>query len=201
MSANKDLVKRHYGDWAGTYGDPNDDGWFSWIRAREARMVYEALDIPPAASVLDAGCGPGIYAKNLQRGGHEVWAVDFAPEMVARTVGHVTWCEQGDVEALALGRTFDRVLCLGVLEWVSSPQAALGRLADHVAPRGRLVVLVPRTGPGGWIYQHQKRKHGLSAHLYSPRSMRALGEKAGLRYSHHVTPALHNFIMVFDGPS
>jgi ribA/ribD-fused uncharacterized protein len=49
----------------------------------DTRMVYDAFDISPA-SVLDAGCGPGLYAKNRHRGDHEVWAVDFAPEMVAQ---------------------------------------------------------------------------------------------------------------------
>ena len=72
------------------------------------------------------------------------------------------------------------------------------RLAEHLAPGGRLVILVPRTGPGGWIYQYQKRKHRLSARLYSPSGMRRMGEAAGLRYRRTVTPAFHNFIMVFE---
>jgi 2-polyprenyl-3-methyl-5-hydroxy-6-metoxy-1,4-benzoquinol methylase len=198
MEPHKDLVKLHYGRWAATYGDAADDGWFAWIRARETRLVYEELDLPPGASVLDAGCGPGHYAGAMHARGHEVWAVDFAPEMVERARAHSAHCQQADVEELELGRTFDRVLCLGVLEWVRSPTTALARLARHVAPGGRLVVLVPRTGPGGWIYQYQKRKHQLSARLYSPSSMKKLGEEAGLAYRRHVTPALHNFVMAFD---
>jgi 2-polyprenyl-3-methyl-5-hydroxy-6-metoxy-1,4-benzoquinol methylase len=200
VDEQKDLVRQHYGQWAGTYGDAADDGWFAWVRAREARLVYRELDLRPGVSVLDAGCGPGLYAKVIQGRGHEVWAVDFAPEMVERVRGQVTRCEQADVEELALGRKFDRVLCLGVLEWVRDPQKALVRLAQHLAPAGKLVILVPRTGPGGWIYQYQKRKHRLSARLYSPREMRRMGEAAGLRYRRTVTPALHNFIMVFDRP-
>jgi SAM-dependent methyltransferase len=200
VNAQKDLVKLHYGQWAATYGNADDDGWFAWVRAREARLVYEQLDILPGDSVLDAGCGPGLYAKVLQGRGHEVWAVDFAPEMVERARGYASHCEQADVEEMVLGRTFDRVLCLGVLEWVRSPKTALECLARHVGSGGRLVILVPRTGPGGWIYQYQKRKHGLSARLYSPGSMKELGEAAGLAYRCHVTPALHNFVMVFDAP-
>jgi 2-polyprenyl-3-methyl-5-hydroxy-6-metoxy-1,4-benzoquinol methylase len=198
VEEQKDLVKLHYGQWAATYGDAADDGWFAWVRSREARMVYEQLELPSGASVLDAGCGPGLYARVIHGKGHEVWAVDFAPEMVERVSAHVTVSAQADLEELRLGRTFDRVLCLGVLEWVRSPETALARLAEHLAPGGRLVLLVPRTGPGGWIYQYQKRKHSLSARLYSPRAMRRLGEAAGLRYRRHVTPALHNFIMVFE---
>ena len=198
MDEQKNLVKLHYGQWAATYGDAADDGWFAWVRAREARLVYRMLELRSGASVLDAGCGPGLYARVMHEKGHEVWAVDFAPEMVERVSPHVTRSEQADVEQLQLGRTFDRVLCLGVLEWVRTPETALARLAAHLAPGGRLVLLVPRTGPGGWIYQYQKRKHNLSARLYSPSGMRRLGEAAGLRYRTHVTPALHNFIMVFE---
>ncbi len=200
MEEQKDRVRAHYGQWAATYGDPTDDGWFAKVRAREVRLVYELLDVRDTSSVLDAGCGSGVYAKALHAGGHEVWAVDFAPEMVERVRGHVSFCGQADVEELALGRRFDRVLCAGVLEWVKSPETAVARIAGHVAPGGRLVVLVPRTGPGGWIYQHQKRKHGLSARLYSPRAMRRMGEAVGLRYLQHVTPWVHNFVMSFDAP-
>ncbi len=198
MDDHKCLVKLHYGQWAATYGDVADDGWFAWVRAREARLVYRMLELSAGASVLDVGCGPGLYARVIHAQGHEVWAVDFAPEMVERVSPHVTRSAQADVEELELGRTFDRVLCLGVLEWVRCPATALRRLAEHLAPRGRLVLLVPRTGPGGWIYQYQKRKHCLAARLYSTRALRDLGEAAGLCYRRHVTPALHNFIMVFE---
>jgi 2-polyprenyl-3-methyl-5-hydroxy-6-metoxy-1,4-benzoquinol methylase len=201
LDNQKELVKAHYGEWAPTYGEASDDGLFAWVRAREVRLVYSMLDARPGASVLDAGCGSGVYAKVLHERGHEVWAVDFAPEMVERVRGHVTHCQQGDVEQLALGRTFDVILCLGVMEWVQSADTTLERLAEHLAPGGRLVVLVPRTGPGGWIYVHQKRKHGLEPHLYSLGEMRRSGERAGLRYLRHVTPWVHNFIMVFVAPS
>jgi 2-polyprenyl-3-methyl-5-hydroxy-6-metoxy-1,4-benzoquinol methylase len=200
LEDQKDRVRAHYGQWAATYGDPTDDGLFAWVRAREVRLVHEMLDIAGASSVLDAGCGSGVYSKALHTDGHEVWAVDFAPEMVERVRGHVTRCQQADVEELALGRLFDRVLCVGVLEWVKCGEAAIARLADHVAPGGRLVVLVPRTGPGGWIYEHQKRKHGLAPHLYSTGAMRHMGEAAGLRYRRHVTPWVHNFVMSFEAP-
>jgi 2-polyprenyl-3-methyl-5-hydroxy-6-metoxy-1,4-benzoquinol methylase len=200
LNNQKDLVKLHYGQWARTYGDAADDGWFARVRARESRLVYEVLNLREGASVLDAGCGPGLYARAMHERGHKVWAVDFAPEMVERVRQHVYRSEVADLEELALGRTFDRVLCLGVLEWVRSPEAAIERLADHLAPGGRLVVLVPRKGPGGWIYQYQKRKHGLAARLYSPAGMRRRGEAAGLRYRRHVTPAPHNFIMAFERP-
>jgi 2-polyprenyl-3-methyl-5-hydroxy-6-metoxy-1,4-benzoquinol methylase len=198
VDRQKNLIKLHYGRWAATYGDAADDGWFAWIRAREARLVYGELEVQQGSSVLDAGCGPGLYAGEIHARGHTVWAVDFALEMVERARANATYCEQADIEELELGRTFDRVLCLGVLEWVRSPAMAMSRLARHVAPGGRLVVLVPRTGPGGWIYQHQKRKHQLSARLFSPRTMKQLGEDAGLKYRRHVTPALHNFVMRFD---
>jgi len=138
LEDHKDRVKAHYGEWAATYGDPTDDGLFAWVRAREVRLVHEMLDIDSQSSVLDAGCGSGVYAKVLHGDGHEVWAVDFAPEMVERVRGQVTRCEQADVEELALGRKFDRVLCVGVLEWVKSPEGAVARLAGlrTVTPGG-----------------------------------------------------------------
>jgi len=192
----KERVKEYYGRWAASYGDPADDGWFAWVRAREMRLVYKMLDIKPGQSILDVGCGSGVYAIELQKQ-HEVWAIDFAPEMVERVRGLVARCMRGDVEELALGRTFDRILCLGVLEWVRSPQAALARLAKHLGGEGRLVVLVPRTGLGGWVYRLTKRRDGLSVLLYSPSALRQMAEAVGLRYLEHRTPFPHNFVMAF----
>ncbi len=195
MSA--EAVRRHYGQWAESYGKPEDDGLFSFVRAREVRMVNELLALRGGESILDAGCGPGIYAAALHARGHEVWACDFAPEMVAQVEGKVDRALVADVTTLDLGRTFDRILCLGVLEWVDA-RAVLPRLRRHLAEGGRLVALAPRTGPGGWFYARAKRKHGLSARLHSPSEMRVIAAQSGLRCTAVHTPFVHNFVAVFE---
>jgi SAM-dependent methyltransferase len=192
-----DLVRRHYGAWAPTYGDPSDDGWFARVRSREGRLVDQLLALRGGESILDAGCGPASYAGALKQRGHEVWAVDICPEMIARAAGKVDRAQVADVRAIDFGRSFDRVLCLGVMEYVSDPIATLRRLRAHLSPGGRCIVLVPRRGIGGWLYRREKRKHGLRVHLYSAGCLRQMAGAAGLVYLSHRFPFFHNLVMAF----
>jgi SAM-dependent methyltransferase len=99
---------------------------------------------PSPATVLDAGCGTGRVAIELNRRGVEVVGVDRAASMLAaaRQRGPaVTWVE-ADLTALALGRVFDVVVMAGnvALFTPSGTEAALvAGCARHVAPGGALV--------------------------------------------------------------
>jgi 2-polyprenyl-3-methyl-5-hydroxy-6-metoxy-1,4-benzoquinol methylase len=56
---------------------------WSWIRGREARAVDEALGPVAGLSVLDLGCGAGLYAgRVLAQGARRVVAVDLVEAMV-----------------------------------------------------------------------------------------------------------------------
>ncbi len=199
MFDQRALVKRHYGTWAATYGAPGE-GWFARVRAREIRMVRSLLALRGGESILDAGCGSGLHALPLAEMGHEVWAFDLAPEMVARVRGGVTRCFVADAEELALHRRFDRVLCLGVLEFVRDPEEVLAGLLRHLHPGGRLVVLVPQTGPGGWLYRRAKREAGLDARLFHRDLLEAMGTRLGARLVAARTPFFHNLAVAYETP-
>ena len=64
--------------------------------------------VPPPASVLDLGSGPGRIANALVRRGYVVVAVDDSEEMLRHVQGAETVL--GDVGSLRLGRRFDCVL-------------------------------------------------------------------------------------------
>ena len=64
--------------------------------------------LPPGASVLDLGCGPGRFSSPLVAAGHPVVAVDESPAMLAHVSGAET--VQADVWRLELGRRFGAVL-------------------------------------------------------------------------------------------
>jgi 2-polyprenyl-3-methyl-5-hydroxy-6-metoxy-1,4-benzoquinol methylase len=200
---HKQRVREHYAAQATSFGSPQRESRLvTWVRAREVLVVREMLRLQGGESILDAGCGPGVHAQALAARGHEVWAFDLAAEMVAAVDGHVARRFVADVETLRLGRTFDRVLCLGVMEFVADPGETLTRLRDHLAPGGRLIVLVPRSGPGGWIYRFAKARHRLAARLYAPRKLRLLGEAIGLRCVGYATPFAHNLVAAFEhGPA
>ncbi|GAA2993087.1 class I SAM-dependent DNA methyltransferase [Actinokineospora diospyrosa] len=96
------------------------------------------------ATVLDAGCGTGRVAIELDRRGIEVVGVDVDPSMLAvarERAPRVPWIHQ-DLVGLDLGRTFELVLMAGNVPLFTPPgtQAALvAGVARHVPPGGLLV--------------------------------------------------------------
>ena len=100
--------------------------------------VRKWLDaLPRDARVLDAGCGEGViveeYAARLSIVGVDAF---YASERV----------QQGSVTALPFeGNTFDRALCLDVLEHLTFEEqpVALAELFRVLKPGGELLVSVP----------------------------------------------------------
>lgn len=95
-------------------------------------------------SVLDAGCGTGRVAIELDRRGIEVVGVDLDPGMLAtarRKAPELTWIED-DLATVTLNRRFDVVVMAGnvmIFLTPGSEGAVVANLARHLAPGGALV--------------------------------------------------------------
>lgn len=110
------------------------------------------LDAAPGTKVLDVGCGIGRWSRLLARRGARVTGVDLSPTMVAEArrraerEGVAERCrfEVADLASLELAERFPLVLGVTVLQHILEPAAlrsAAARLAGHLAPGGRLVLL------------------------------------------------------------
>ncbi len=188
-----DSVQRYYGERAYDYG-----WWFRPLAERQTQLALRASGLRDRESLLDVGCGPARYARPLGQRGHEVWGVDCCPEMVAVARQSVALALVADVQQLRLPRRFDVILCLGVLELLPDPVAALVRLREHLVSGGRLVVLVPSDTVAGRLYQIGQRWRGLAVRLFSPEALEVLAATAGLRCRRRASPFLHNFLAVMS---
>ena len=143
---------------AKTLEDPNHSNWYierfrkkaaaGEDLAGEARFVH-AL-VPPAARILDAGCGPGRVGGALFELGHEVVGVDVDPVLIAAAeedhpgprwivgdLAELDLAEHGETEC------FDVILGAGNVMTFLAPstrQEVLRRLRDHLSDQGRLVL-------------------------------------------------------------
>ena len=94
--------------------------------------------------MLDAGCGTGRVAIELDRRSIDVVGVDLDPPMIAEArakAPELTWVES-DLLSVDLDRRFDVVVMAGnVMIFVSPGTEALvvSNMAAHVAPGGVLV--------------------------------------------------------------
>jgi arsenite methyltransferase len=117
------------------------------LRRRE--LVREALGARPGDRVLDVGCGPGFYVTELLEAvGPEgsVAGVDSSADMLAvaakRAAGHgnVTFHEADATSLPVPDASFERAVCVQVLEYVRDVPAALREMHRALRPGGRVLV-------------------------------------------------------------
>jgi 2-polyprenyl-3-methyl-5-hydroxy-6-metoxy-1,4-benzoquinol methylase len=133
-----------------SYGMPAFYNHSIEIGQRRALLPWLPRVEAGSSTALDVGCGVGRWSQELARRGHHVLGLDLSPTMIEQArrqaAGWGTRCSfaLGDVTTLDLGRTFDFIVCVTVLQHVLNPAEARGavaRLASHLAPGGTLVLL------------------------------------------------------------
>lgn len=65
-------------------------------------------------TVLDLGCGPGLYAERLARLGHEYVGIDFSPASIRYARAHYPECQflEGDVREVDFGSGFGLIMMI-----------------------------------------------------------------------------------------
>lgn len=125
------------------YNDPAFARFYDWDCPWTADHDWFASLVQ--GSVLDLGCGTGMFAAEMARKGHLVTGVDPARPMLdiarQRKGGDaVDWIE-ADARDLDLGRQFDTVLMIGhAFQTLLTPDdraRVLATIARHLAPGGR----------------------------------------------------------------
>jgi SAM-dependent methyltransferase len=99
--------------WWQEYADLEED--YCWVqtpaiqRFLRGRYVRDiARRLPPRARVLELGCGTGwLSVLMAERGGEEVWGVDFAPDQIARAERSLPRGGHGRVKFLCVDQLID----------------------------------------------------------------------------------------------
>ncbi len=95
-------------------------------------------------TVLDVGAGIGSNIAYLRGGTLRDWtALEPDPAQAAQIHIPGVRVVVGTLAAIGAAERFDAILYLDVLEHIAGDAAELRRAASHLAPGGRLIVLVP----------------------------------------------------------
>ena len=114
-------------------------------------QVMARLHAEPGQVVLDAGCGTGLYGLSLScEAGLPVEAVDLDRERIERLKSAepklacpITFSVMSLSALDFADATFDRIICIEVLEHVPDDRQAVAELARVARPGARLVLSVP----------------------------------------------------------
>jgi 2-polyprenyl-3-methyl-5-hydroxy-6-metoxy-1,4-benzoquinol methylase len=154
----------------------------AWLERSLKNAGYPASGL----RILDYGCGTGINLLHFARFG-DVVGVDTAAEAIAycrqRGLDNAIWLESlDDVESASdLGRAFDVVTMLDVLEHIPDEAATLRRIHALLKPGGHLLVTVPAYN---WLWSGED---DVSQHVrrYTARSLSRVLTEAGYERVNH----------------
>lgn len=152
---------------------------------RKLALVRACCELGRSSRVLDIGCGAGTFlAKVARETGAHVTGIDF------KDLSHMPWmreidfrCGRPQEQTFAPG-SFDLVTLWHFLEHDYEPRETLERAKTWLAPRGRMVVEVPRLDSASFRL-FGDRWPGLQAPqhtiVFDRATLCAMMSKAGLR--------------------
>lgn len=114
-------------------------------RDRLTRCLGGSLDVVRGQSVLEVGCGAGRFTELMLGAGARVLACDLSNAVEANYENCRRWPDyfvcQADARALPVApRSFDFVVCLGVIQHTPDPEETIRALAGYVKEGGQLVI-------------------------------------------------------------
>jgi len=106
-------------------------------------------------------------------------AVDFSPSMVEQLPKERVDGVVADASEFSAGKTFPKIVCAGLIEFVADPIGVLTNARKMAAPTGTMVCLVPPDNLAGRLYRLYHRRHGIAISLFSRQAFERSAHEAG----------------------
>ena len=120
-----------------------------WMQALTYRPVHDAvrdeLERGPHRTILDLGCGTGLFAARLAHEFYDAQVVgcDYSRGMLAQArqrADDVTWVAGNALDLPFPAGRFDTVVSTEAFHWFPDPKVALAQIFRVLAPGGRLLL-------------------------------------------------------------
>lgn len=177
------MKPRLFDSWA-----PQYDQWFetpigSLVKQYESALLLEMLCPLPGETILDVGCGSGIFTLDVINQKVKITGVDMSEPMLRNAVkkipAHSFAGVCADMCALPFAdNSFDKAFSMTAIEFVIDAKQAVAEL-DRVTRKGGIVVLTTLNSLSPWAERRlaaAKNGHTLFQKIFfrSPDDMREL---------------------------
>jgi len=185
----QEAKSRLFDEWPEQY-----DRWFTTpmgarVRKYEAELILDLLRPGHGETILDAGCGTGVFTLDILALGAQVIGLDISLPMLRRSRekarGEPLQIVSGDMLHLPFPENvFDRVVSVTALEFIEDGQGAVRELF-RVTKRGGSIVVATLNSLGPWASQRtaeaQKKKTIFTKAIFrSPDEVRSLAPVEGV---------------------
>jgi ubiquinone/menaquinone biosynthesis C-methylase UbiE len=185
---NKEKVQL-FDEWPEAY-----DRWFttpigSLVRKYEAELIIDLLKPKQGETILDAGCGTGVFTLDIVSSGSRVVGLDITLPMLIQARKKLKGFSFQMVLADMLNlpfpeSSFDKAVSVTALEFIEDGKAAVGELF-RVTKRGGRVVVATLNSLSPWASRRRaeaKERHGIfeKTIFRSPDELRSLGSTRGV---------------------
>ncbi len=167
------------------------DSWFTTpvgelVKKYEADLLLEMLEPRKEDTILDVGCGTGVFTRDILAYGARVVGLDISIPMLLQAAqkasGQPFAAVAGDMSSLPFpDDCFDKVYSMTALEFVVDGAKAVGEL-NRVARSGATIVLTTLNSLSPWA-EKRKKKAEQGHSLFQSMTFRSPDELL------HLTPA------------
>ena len=161
-----------FDEWSEKY-----DEWFETpigrlIKGYEQELILQMLYPGPKETILDAGCGSGVFVVDLIKAGARVVGLELSPVMLRRSAarfsGQAFYPVRGDMTRLPFAdSSFHRTVSNTALEFIEDAGSAIDELFRVTRPGG-VVVVTTLNSLSPWAHRRQKaaqKGHPLFGHV------------------------------------
>lgn len=174
---------RLFDDWAESY-----DRWFetpigSAVKACEQNLVLDFLQPNRGETIVDAGCGTGVFTLAMLSAGARIFGLDLSFPMLQKAVKKCSFLPfagvAGDIMSLPFpDESFDKAVSVTALEFIHDARTCVDELF-RVTKRGGLVVVATLNSLSPWA-ERRRQKAGRQKTIFSTAIFRSPDELLSL---------------------
>ncbi len=168
------------------------DQWFqtpigSLVKETETELINRMLNARPGESILDAGCGTGVFTLDFLAEGASIVGLDISRPMLQmankKTGGYLFSSVQADILHLPFkNNSFDKAVSITALEFITDAKNAIKELFRVTRPGG-LVLVATLNSLSPWAIRRKAKtqEHVLeNAFFRSPEELLACSPLQGI---------------------